>query len=986
VISSGSDRYPLVERDRELAELGRTLDAAAAGDPQLVAIGGPPGIGKTTLARRAELMARERDFTSVWCELEEGAAVKPYELWLTIITRAFAYLRESGVVRRDLNVGDLTRIFGRYWYTVVQLIPELLPSAAAAEEIVDPELPRRPEDLVDALISFLRYLSERRPFLIIADNLHLCDADSLIPIEVAAASIDSGRIMAILSYRANVPVAVDGPLADCLGRLDHYSSFIRMLPRPLSARSIAMIADAHGVKVNEETVELIYERTEGNPLLVRELVELIGSDARGRLSLARSASGSLTPGEETMAAIVAELPSRCRDFFVFAAATGREFDTLQVVPLLGRSRGDGVEDCLGTAVQLGLVVAAPSHLTKYRFVHAVIQNAVLGLVEPADRRDIALRVGAMLEERYRGNEELHAEELYPHFLAAGGDEPVRKGIRYALAAGRSALANFAWRHALRIYLRLLSEFGGQMSQEQRADANTGLGIAYCIAGNRVRGAASFREAWGYYRSTGNMDRLAEIALAPTNTVLGDNFHFPFIEEAVQLLPEDHPRRDVLMWAYAQGLIEAQGRYEEAEITLRELISRARRQGNRRVESRLLIDAAYLETRFSRFENAIETGKEAEAHGAIEPDVFVNSHVNFVLMQAYLLQGNIQAAHEHALRSRDAVLQTHDNLFICAGIAHVLSFALRRGDWQLIKSETERGFAIDPGNLTLLPIRAMAEYYQGNTASGDLYLDRLNMVSDGYPAPGTLISSSLASVIAHRCEITGSREYLDVADSLIDTVLGGTPVPFVELRLRVAQAILAALRGDGRSAMEASNRLSAMPTYNLIREYRIERALAIAQRATGDFDQAARHLLEAANWCRKYEDQPVLAWTYADYGDVVRDPRSVGSDAEALHAYRSSLAIARRLGMGPLVDRVQKALRELASRNSNLLSPRLGNPLTAREIEILTLVAKGRTNREIARELSLSDHTVSNHIRHIFRKTGAANRIEAVQYAESEGLL
>lgn len=55
-------------------------------------------------------------------------------------------------------------------------------------------------------------------------------------------------------------------------------------------------------------------------------------------------------------------------------------------------------------------------------------------------------------------------------------------------------------------------------------------------------------------------------------------------------------------------------------------------------------------------------------------------------------------------------------------------------------------------------------------------------------------------------------------------------------------------------------------------------------------------------------------------------------------------------------------------------------LSAREIEVLQLVAQGKTNREIAEALVISEHTVVNHIRHIFEKTGADNRAGAAAYA------
>jgi DNA-binding CsgD family transcriptional regulator/pimeloyl-ACP methyl ester carboxylesterase len=60
-------------------------------------------------------------------------------------------------------------------------------------------------------------------------------------------------------------------------------------------------------------------------------------------------------------------------------------------------------------------------------------------------------------------------------------------------------------------------------------------------------------------------------------------------------------------------------------------------------------------------------------------------------------------------------------------------------------------------------------------------------------------------------------------------------------------------------------------------------------------------------------------------------------------------------------------------------------LSAREREVLQLVAEGRTNRDIAEALVISEHTVVNHIRHIFEKTGTENRAGATAYALRNGL-
>ena len=65
---------------------------------------------------------------------------------------------------------------------------------------------------------------------------------------------------------------------------------------------------------------------------------------------------------------------------------------------------------------------------------------------------------------------------------------------------------------------------------------------------------------------------------------------------------------------------------------------------------------------------------------------------------------------------------------------------------------------------------------------------------------------------------------------------------------------------------------------------------------------------------------------------------------------------------------------------------LPDELSAREAEILRLVARGLSNREIGRTLFISEHTAANHIRSILRKTGCANRTEAASYAHRHSLV
>ena len=60
-------------------------------------------------------------------------------------------------------------------------------------------------------------------------------------------------------------------------------------------------------------------------------------------------------------------------------------------------------------------------------------------------------------------------------------------------------------------------------------------------------------------------------------------------------------------------------------------------------------------------------------------------------------------------------------------------------------------------------------------------------------------------------------------------------------------------------------------------------------------------------------------------------------------------------------------------------------LTAREVEVLRLLAMGKSNAQIADELVISPNTVNRHVSNIYAKSGAANRVEAAAYATRNGL-
>jgi DNA-binding NarL/FixJ family response regulator len=109
-------------------------------------------------------------------------------------------------------------------------------------------------------------------------------------------------------------------------------------------------------------------------------------------------------------------------------------------------------------------------------------------------------------------------------------------------------------------------------------------------------------------------------------------------------------------------------------------------------------------------------------------------------------------------------------------------------------------------------------------------------------------------------------------------------------------------------------------------------------------------------------------------------RAVGQPAEAREPADSARAIARELQAQPLLDALGHGGAASGRDRSRVTA------LTARESEILALVAQGRSNGEVARQLFISTKTVSVHVSNILAKLGASGRTEAAAIARRDGLL
>jgi len=143
-------------------------------------------------------------------------------------------------------------------------------------------------------------------------------------------------------------------------------------------------------------------------------------------------------------------------------------------------------------------------------------------------------------------------------------------------------------------------------------------------------------------------------------------------------------------------------------------------------------------------------------------------------------------------------------------------------------------------------------------------------------------------------------------------------------------------------------------------------------------QAQQHFEAALQANTRQEGWPWLAHTQHQYAAMLLARAQPGDGARAAGLLDEAIASSRTLGMPALGERAAVLRARLGEREPG------GEPrpagLSVREIEVLRLVATGKGNREIARQLFVSPNTVANHVRSILTKTRTANRTEAAAFA------
>ena len=964
---------PLVGRDRELRTLRARLADALAGQGSLVLIGGAAGVGKTALTTALAGEAAAAGALPLVCHCYDGAETPPYGPWI-----------------------ELARRFDATLTLAASPAPRL--EAATSQE-----------DLFAQCRAFLVAVAAERPALLVLEDLHWADPASLDLLRYLARGLVELPLLLLATYRAD-ELERHHPLQALVPLLVREAPVTRLALRPLGDHAVQTLVRARYNLTGEEATRLagyLLARTEGNALFVNEQLRTLEEEGLLRRDAGRWALGDLADVgvplllRQIVDARLARLGDEAAALLAIAAVIGQE------VPLAvwGAVAGADEEILLDVAehAEAAHLLAAGSFGQRVRFAHALIREALYEAVPALRRRRLHRQVADALIAAPRPDPDAVASHLQrardaraAGWLVRAGERAERRyalitaGSRYEAAVAVMEATGVDANERAWLLLRVaalrrfhdpqgaLARLAAAASQAEaggdpRLIARIRLcrGMLRCFVGEIRTGLGDLTEAWDAIEALSSPDR-------PTDEREG------FIDRVAN-------RGTVVAWAaYAGRLDEARAQAERyladiavpsaqrvdaaavaatwlslgfvhalrGEIEPADGAYAAAREAYRTVNHLVYVaqslrdelwhvaipyradDVAGRERLAREAEEAARQASVAQAIGEAE------DFARYPQLPLLALSGAWREAHRVA-ESLEAYTIANLRHFRAANLGPILR-AQGEGDraWHLVREVWPQGPATEPGEAVIrftLPLQRLAAELALD--AGDLATARAWLEAH---------ERWLAWTGAHLGRAEGlllRARYLHIAGKTSAAVDDAARALELARSPRQPLALLAAHRALGELAAVEGRLGEARGHFG--------EALALAEACAAPFERALT-LLALAQAEAAARDVPAAR-------GLLEDARTICLDLGAQPALIQIAALTARLDAGT--------------------NERPTNPagLSAREVEVLQLLATGLSNAQIAERLFLSPRTVKVHVAHIFDKIGVANRVAATRFALDHGL-
>ena len=996
----------IVGRDAELARIEHSLQEAGLGRPVLLLVRGEAGIGKSRLVHEAIERARAA-----------GSAVL-HGACLDLGGDGYPYLPFVEAIRglvRETPPESLRELLGPATPDLAMLLPELAAFEPAGDRPSAAEAGVDRARLFERTLGLLGRLGGEAPALAVIEDVQWMDPATRDLLTFLARNITTERLVAILTCRTD-DLPPGHPILAWMAELGRAPGAERLDLDRLSRRDVVRQLEAiAGGPVRHEVADSVWQRSEGHPLFAEELLSTTGGT-----------NGSHMPSlVDVLLARVATLDAETMAIVRTLAVAGRPVDERLIGPLVGRSESE-VGAALREATTRGVTVAMADG--RHAFRHELLREVVERELSAGERRELHERFARQLEANPDLADDTPAgatAELARHWSAA--DRPV-EAHQAAIAAATAADAIHAFADTQRLLERAIGLEGvlppdAAPTDAERIDIRRRAADAADLTGQIDRAIELSRDALG----------LADPATDPTIAGLlhaqlgylmwargeGDDALAEH-REAVRLVPAEPPlpeRARVLRGL--GGALMGLGKWAESRPVCEEAIECALRAGDVVEESkaRNMLGSDLVEL------GQIDDGlRELQAShrlaGALPSELFVVTGFNLGLN--LLATDRLEEALEVAAAARAAApaggLERRYGMELAALTGDIL---IRLGRWDEADLVTAEGLALDQrgqGRPYLASVRSRLLARRGAVAEAR---QRLAAVDRPSLDPDTMAFFATVDAEAALLDRRPTEAVAAVDDGLsaVDVsgdVLWGMPLLGLGLRAVAELADAARATHDEGAVTELTSRALDLR----------ERFEVLAKRATTPSARAwvATASAEASRIDGSSDPKPwagaIAAWdavpdpteaAYSRYRFAEAALRRSGIKADVATELEAAWRSAVRLGAAPLradIEVLAKRARislDVAAPDKTAATAQLpaGKPgsqagsearvvsahgLSAREIEVLRLVAAGRSNGEIADRLFIARKTAGVHVTHILDKLGVSNRVEAAMAAARMGLV
>jgi hypothetical protein len=465
----------LVGRQFELATVEDALIDAARADGGFVVISGDAGMGKTRLTTEAQGLAAKLGFTSLRGGCAPTDVAIPY---LPLLEAAGNRLARTNLARVRDSVGTAAT-------DLVHLFPQMVSDQPPMALNSGGESSLR---LFESVVMLLSALSEGGPLLLTIEDLQWSDPSTRDLVDYLARRAPSLPFLVIATYRSD-ELHRRHPLRSTVHgwRRGGLAEFVELAPlkrADVRAMSEAILDD----EVSDEFRDYIYERTEGSPLALEEMLR----DAIDRGDVFRSENGwdrkplaqLRIPREvaEVVLLRLDRLDPKSASILDAASVLGRSF-SYSVLAAVTDLRSSAVRAALDELVKGQMLEPDTEVRGHFRFRHALIQEAVYEQILSPHRDELHLRVADVLRRTHAS-----AVEVGNHLLRGGR---VDDAVPVLLVAAQEAMTNFAALTAVEVYTRVLPHI---LDRALRAQVLCRLGESLWRSSQPSAAERSLREA------------------------------------------------------------------------------------------------------------------------------------------------------------------------------------------------------------------------------------------------------------------------------------------------------------------------------------------------------------------------------------------------------------------------------------------------------------------------------------------------------------